>query len=66
LKPRDVIKQMPRWNQVVTGRCPNGGYRLFDVEHNAMVYGGILHEYGATLDEIEHFLRQLPPRPPSS
>jgi hypothetical protein len=35
-----------------------GGYRLFDVEHQAVVYGGIPYEYCATLDEIERFLRQ--------
>jgi hypothetical protein len=42
----------------------SGGDRLVDVRHNAVVYGGIPHAYGATLDEIEHFLGQLPPRPP--
>jgi hypothetical protein len=40
-----------------------GGYRLFDVPHNAVVYGGIPDAYCATLDEIERFLRQLPPLP---
>jgi hypothetical protein len=40
-----------------------GGYRLVDVQHNAVVYGGIPSHYGATLDEIERFVRQLPPIP---
>jgi hypothetical protein len=38
-----------------------GGYRLFDVQYNAIVYGGIPYEYCAMLDEIERFL--LPPLP---
>lgn len=40
-----------------------GGYRLFDVSHNAVMYGGIPIESCATLDEIDHFLRHLPPLP---
>jgi hypothetical protein len=40
-----------------------GGYRLVDVPHNAVVYGGIPSNYAATLDEIERFVRQLPPIP---
>jgi hypothetical protein len=34
-----------------------GGYRLVDVPHNAVAYGGIPYPYCATLDEIERFLR---------
>jgi hypothetical protein len=41
-----------------------GGYRLFDVQHQAVAYGGIPYAYCATLDNIEHFLTQLPSRPP--
>jgi hypothetical protein len=33
-----------------------GGYMLIDVQHHAVVYGGIPYEYGATLDAIERFL----------
>jgi hypothetical protein len=40
-----------------------GGYRLWTAEHTAVVYGGIPYQYGATLDEIERFLRDLPPLP---
>jgi hypothetical protein len=39
----------------------DGGYRLCNAQHAAVVYGGIPFEYCATLDEIERFLRQ--PRP---
>jgi hypothetical protein len=42
----------------------SGGYRLVEVQHHAVVYGGIPYEYCATLDDIEHLLTQLPPIPP--
>jgi hypothetical protein len=41
-----------------------GGYRLVEVQHHTVVYGSIPHAYGATLDDIEHFLTLLPPIPP--
>jgi hypothetical protein len=40
-----------------------GGYRLVDVQHNLVAYGGIPYMYCATLHEIERFVRQLPPIP---
>ena len=40
-----------------------GRYRLVDVPRHTVVYGGIPDDYSATLDDIEHFLRHLPPRP---
>ena len=43
-----------------------GGYRLVEVPHHTVVYGSIPHAYGATLDDIEHFLTQLQPLPTPS
>jgi hypothetical protein len=40
-----------------------GGYQLWNAQHTTVICGGIPFAYCATLDEIEDFLRQLPPIP---